>query len=658
MPILNLLSSKEQIELEQLHRQLTESSEAKELYWKYAERFLLEEKIFDVSLIQETDFLAYKAFLKETGLFTKKQIVELTGFLRKLQKTWLQKEYKELLEEINQCGTAQERLKGSVRNFLIQHGIHHIGQVDYVIRELYEIELRKTRSDSKTLEYLKVLDRLKQFDIRKEQETLLGRNRKQLKYEGQVLFLPYLPNQDLAAEFDYIWDKTELVWDFSKDVPEKLKRQIFQILCFALENVKDGKDRRVRYLLPLKWLYEFCIDERVEDIECLEQVQIQKLESVMADKVVNYKNAMQIVDNSRKILFLSGKEIHWYANVWYTERFKLAPERMNPSRPVQRLSFYEVTNLKNRELLQEYMKYQIGVSGLTIGNIRSQLGYIKKFLIFVNDTESVCQITEKEFEEYVKRIQDEGNKAETVNKQIFDVYKFFQYLKVKRYITREIFDPNYYIRKVFPYHHDRSVEEDDYMEILRKLKYFPEIQRLIFLNLWATGLRISEVCTLKGDAYSWDGEDAWLKIYQIKMKAEKMIPIPLVLYKVMRTYIKRYHIKGTEFLFKAQDGKAYRVGTFVKGFKANCEKYGIYRPGNTFKTHDYRHTIASAFYDNEVSIQTIRDYLGHNNENMTRQYIDYMPKKVEKANTDYFDQPENILAAGIIPRKRGEKCER
>ena len=48
---------------------------------------------------------------------------------------------------------------------------------------------------------------------------------------------------------------------------------------------------------------------------------------------------------------MSGKEIHWYANVWYMERFNFAPERVNPSNPVQRLSFYEVTNARNRELL-------------------------------------------------------------------------------------------------------------------------------------------------------------------------------------------------------------------------------------------------------------------------------------------------------------------
>ena len=110
-----------------------------------------------------------------------------------------------------------------------------------------------------------------------------------------------------------------------------------------------------------------------------------------------------------------------------------------------------------------------------------------------------------------------------------------------------------------------------------------------------------------------------------------------------------------DFLFKSKDGGAYRTGTFVKGFKANCKKYGIHISGETFKTHDYRHTLASSFYDEGVSIQTIRDYLGHNNENMTKQYIDYMPKRIEQANKEYFNQAENLLATGIIPKKRGEK---
>ena len=35
--------------------------------------------------------------------------------------------------------------------------------------------------------------------------------------------------------------------------------------------------------------------------------------------------------------------------------------------------------------------------------------------------------------------------------------------------------------------------------------------------------------------------------------------------------------------------------------------------------------------------------------------IDYMPKRIEQANKEYFNQAENLLATGIIPKKRGEK---
>ena len=126
--------------------------------------------------------------MRETGNFTKKQVFERTGFLRNLKKTLIQEEYKELLDEIEQCNTVQERLKGNVRNFLIRQGIHHVKEIDYRIRELYESELRRTKTSSKGLEYLKTLDRIKQFDIRKEMETLSGRNKERLKYEGQVIY--------------------------------------------------------------------------------------------------------------------------------------------------------------------------------------------------------------------------------------------------------------------------------------------------------------------------------------------------------------------------------------------------------------------------------------------------------------------------------------
>lgn len=60
----------------------------------------------------------------------------------------------------------------------------------------------------------------------------------------------------------------------------------------------------------------------------------------------------------------------------------------------------------------------------------------------------------------------------------------------------------------------------------------------MFLHLWCLGLRASEVCTLKGNAYYQQGEDYWIQVYQVKMKNYKRIPIPQALYQIMKVYLK------------------------------------------------------------------------------------------------------------------------
>lgn len=60
------------------------------------------------------------------------------------------------------------------------------------------------------------------------------------------------------------------------------------------------------------------------------------------------------------------------------------------------------------------------------------------------------------------------------------------------------------------------------------------------------------------------------------------------------------------------------------------------------------------YYENDVSIQSVRDYLGHKYEEMTKQYVDYMTKRISRANEKYFEQENNSLASGIKRCKRGK----
>ena len=444
MSAIRLLQAERWEEIQHLHRQLMSGGILQRELWEEAEKFLIQREIYDVTLTEEQDLREYKKSLLDSGNYTKKQVKEQSSALRKIQQYWVETEYGELLSEIRECQVSDGALKGNIKRFLIRQGIHHIKEIDYAVRSRYEAELQKMWDEANVMKYLKVFDHIKQYSIQKEMESFPGRMEHQRKYQAQIVFLPYLSDLELIKDFEYVRDKQELVWDFARKASEKLKRQIFLLLNYILDNLyrDNPKERRVRYLLPLHWLYDFCADEDIEDLEGMELGQIQQFEEIVEQKVVNVKNSMQIIDNSRKILFLTAPEIHWYANVWYMERFHLAEDRLNPSSPVQRLSFIEVTNKKNRELLQEYAKYHVGIGGLTIANIRGQLYEIKRLLEYFKEEESICQVDENQLDGYFKELADRDTKDDTFNKRIVHYLKFYQFLNVRGYIEEIPFNRN------------------------------------------------------------------------------------------------------------------------------------------------------------------------------------------------------------------------
>ena len=62
-----------------------------------------------------------------------------------------------------------------------------------------------------------------------------------------------------------------------------------------------------------------------------------------------------------------------------------------------------------------------------------------------------------------------------------------------------------------------------------------------------------------------------------------------------------------------------------------CEENRIDGGKYLFQSHDYQHTLATYLFDTGVSLQSIQDLLGHGYDEMTQQYVDYMPKKIAGA---------------------------
>lgn len=549
---------------------------------------------------------------------------------------------KQLRLEIEGYTGAGAVYRYKVRNFMEEHGIWSLEELDYTWRLAFAKAIQDSIVSKYHPYYLKCFDHLKQYDMRKRVQLRISRKGPRYPYEDILLFLPYHPVQELVERLDACPEKPEWVWDFSVKAPRKMKRQVFDVLNHFLKEDEDGRLLR-NHLKKLRIFYQFCVEAQVEDIEQIQPGQIADYKRLVKER--GDSGGRGVLDICRRILFLQAEEINWEADVWYLERLFLQPERTDPSNPVVSLSFTEVLHDGNRKLLKQYMKYGIGLTDLTIRSLQGEMIEIRNFLEEMGM--DLCTATGQELARYFKKLQEQHIKAETFNRKVMAVQHFYNFLLARGYVEKIPFHAEYYLKKTLPQHHDRCVEEEAAEEIMQKLHQFPENLRLMYLHLWGIGLRVSEVCTLKGDAYYIQGRDAWIQVYQTKMKNYKRIPIPDAVYRLMQVYIRRHHIAADSYVFQNKKGGPYRSATFRKQMIKCCEEFQIQDGEYLFQSHDYRHGVATYFYNNGVSLQGVRDYLGHTYEEMTQQYVDYMPGRIDRTNKEFFAKPGNSLMARL-----------
>lgn len=427
---------------------------------------------------------------------------------------------------------------------------------------------------------------------------------------------------------------------------------IFYTLTRIVTDITLQSVYRNKRILALKILYLSCARQGIKDIGMLEIYQIEKIhhdfEKYGNSSMMNY---MGIIGSCRKDAFMQCERISWEATVWYLERLHLGENRINPSSSMNAISFMEIHEKKNREILQAYMKYELGVTGQAVSTIRHRFMFICNFLEMLEEEQiPAIKATAEQLKKYADSLRKREIQAKGFNERIFAVGHFYKFMEVRQYIPKMPFRIEYFQQKEIIVHHDRSVEEKVYMEILEKLHLFPERLRCMFLHLWCLGLRASEVCTLKGNAYYRQGEDDWIQVYQVKMKNYKRIPIPKALYEIMQVYLKKHEIQPEDYIFQNKKGGACLYSTFRCQMLNACEENEIAGGEYIFRSHDYRHTVATLLFDNEVSVQSIRDYLGHTYEEMTRQYIDFMPKKIAQASEEFFEMQGSSLVSCLKER--------
>mgnify|MGYP000514932761 CR=1 FL=1 len=171
----------------------------------------------------------------------------------------------------------------------------------------------------------------------------------------------------------------KLVWDFRVNGSELCKRRFRIIEDVVLRDIML-RECTMR-LNGLKVVYQFCMQEHIEDLRYITQVQADKLEKY-ADTAYAKELAERELRECQKYLFCHAKNILWDSTVWYLERLHLEQYRVNPSNPVKKFSFMGIEKRENREILQEYMKYCLGVTHLAMSGIQAEFYRILAFVMW------------------------------------------------------------------------------------------------------------------------------------------------------------------------------------------------------------------------------------------------------------------------------------
>ena len=271
----------------------------------------------------------------------------------------------------------------------------------------------------------------------------------------------------------------------------------------------------------------------------------------------------------------------------------------------------------------EYCQYQKRLDDKSLKAYRIDLRQFSQKYMKTRITE----ITSDKLEKYIT-ILNKTYKPKTVKRKIASIKAFFSYLEYKDYIEKNPFNkvktkfrepiilpktiPLYTVETFLAIIYKQQKEANTIYQKRNALRDAAVIELL-----FATGLRISELCSLRKNDI--DLFDQTVLVYG-KGSKERRIQIGNDdVIKILKEYKEEYEaeIKNCGYFFANQSGKKLSD----QAVRRMINKYSSVAAINLHITpHMFRHTFATSLLEADVDIRYIQEMLGHSSINITQIY--------------------------------------
>lgn len=241
--------------------------------------------------------------------------------------------------------------------------------------------------------------------------------------------------------------------------------------------------------------------------------------------------------------------------------------------------------------------------------------------------QDVAGMTQDVLEGYIGKLHREY-KPKTVKRKIASLKAFFHYLEYRDIVEKNPFDriqvkfrAPAVLPKTIPLHTVESFLSVIYKQIDSAKTVYQKYNAIrdaaVIELLFATGMRISELCELPGK--NVDLDNGTVLIYG-KGSKERMIQIgsdDVMDILIRYEDIYEVQIKLTGRFFVNRDGRPLSDQVVRRMINKYAKMAGIEQH---ITPHMFRHTFATSLLDNDVDIRYIQEMLGHSSINTTEIY--------------------------------------
>lgn len=237
------------------------------------------------------------------------------------------------------------------------------------------------------------------------------------------------------------------------------------------------------------------------------------------------------------------------------------------------------------------------------------------------------EVTQQHIKKYIQERQLQGREVNrTINNNIATLKVFYQYL-----VDEEFIDDNANpMRRIKSLKEEKTVivtfNDEEVFRIINDIKeetYSNVRDKLILICLFDTGIRVSELCSIKNS----DVARRHILIHG-KGSKQRLVYISNIMRKYMRKYEemrqerfkKRMYDEIEDYYFLDQSAVKLSRSRINKILKEHCNNAGV-RKEVRCSPHDCRHYFAQKQLKNGIDVYSLSRLMGHFDTQITSKYL-------------------------------------